>query len=441
MKDKTKKHIKRIMILLVVIGVLYGLAVGVGLIRLKLVYHALRHDGRPMTLEAIIPEEVADHENAALLYACAMSRLRAEPAGDESLMDHLWRLARKNQSEDPNQAVQQGLDQWLESDLWQEILPLVQQGTQRAGCRFDLDYYDGFDIKMSHLRGLRALQLLMARQAERLATQGQSEQAWQLVETMARFSEATIDEPLLVNQLVRIAQIDVVLETIQSLCQTSTPSAQQISALKELFVSFGSKEPMLTGLDGERLISDHCVFRPSDASQQWRFLELGKTSERLMLSFYKSLGKPLLLADQAYYLDVMQKVSRGYDRPYASLNKEDLDVTENPPRFFFLSQYVTPAFYNLYKRKTSVLSKLHVTSVGLDLIDHHRTTETYPGTLQDWPQESIRDPFTGVSLMYRKEASGFLLYSLGPDKKDDYGQVDPDDKQKGDIAWHYDRPK
>ena len=71
MKDKTKKRIKRLVVVLVVLGVIYGLAVAMGLVRLHNVYHDLRDDGRPMTLAEVIPEPVADQNNAALLYTSA----------------------------------------------------------------------------------------------------------------------------------------------------------------------------------------------------------------------------------------------------------------------------------------------------------------------------------------------------------------------------------
>lgn len=441
MKDKPKKRVKRAIVVFVVLGVIYGMAVGVGLIRLHYVYHALRDSGRPMTLEEIIPAPVADQNNAALLYQSAIARLKAEPANDESLMAHLTTLIKNIRKKDPNDSDQQEIDQWLDSDLLKEVFALVEQGTLRSGCRFDLDYEDGFDIQMSHLRGLRTLSYLMARQVKRLSSQKRIEQAWQLTETMARFAEAASDEPLLVNQLIRIQRINATLEAIWTLCETSAPSKQQIATFNTLFSSFASKQPLMKALDGDRLVCDHAIFRSSDPSQVRQLLEIKDTRWRLLFSAYTGLGKPLFLADHAYYLRVMNQVSRSFETPYFSRTQEDLNVTEDTPSYYLGSRMVLPPFYRIFYRHNDMLARLRITSTGLGLIEFHQKHGAYPDTLKDWPQETTADPFTHGPLMYRKESNGFLLYSLGPNKEDDYGQVNTKDDQEGDIAWQYSQPQ
>ncbi|NQV34026.1 MAG: hypothetical protein HQ515_15140 [Phycisphaeraceae bacterium] len=439
MKDKTKKRVKRAIVVFVVLSVIYGMAVGVGLIRLHNVYHDLSDNGRPTALEEIIPAHVFDQNNAALLYGSAIARLKAEPANDESLMKHLTTLIKQVRTEDPNESAQQEIDQWLDSDLMKEVFALVEQGTRRSGCRFDLDYEGGFAVQMSHLQGLRTLSRLMGRQVQRLASKGQVEQAWQLAETMARFAEATSDEPLLVNQLIRIQRIGATLEAIWTLCETSTPSKQQIATFNTLFSSFASKQPLMNALDGERLICDHTIFRSSDPSQVRQLLEIKDTRWRLLFSAYTGLGKPLFLADHAYYLRIMNQVSSSFETPYSSRTQEDLNVTEDTPSHYLASRMFLPPFYRIFYRHNDMLARLRITSTGLGLIEFRQEHGSYPDTLKDWPRETIADPFTHLPLMYRKESNGFLLYSLGPNKEDDYGQVNTKDDQKGDIAWQYSR--
>jgi hypothetical protein len=45
-----------------------------------------------------------------------------------------------------------------------------------------------------------------------------------------------------------------------------------------------------------------------------------------------------------------------------------------------------------------------------------------------------QDPFSEQSLRYRQEGEGFVLYSVGVNKQDDGGVVDPDDIWEGDIV-------
>ena len=79
----------------------------------------------------------------------------------------------------------------------------------------------------------------------------------------------------------------------------------------------------------------------------------------------------------------------------------------------------------------------------------------YPDTLNKLAPEFLDvipvDPFTGQALVYRKNETGFVLYSVGPDMKDDNGTPEPrktrksppksgnfvwdDEKAPHDIAW------
>jgi hypothetical protein len=60
--------------------------------------------------------------------------------------------------------------------------------------------------------------------------------------------------------------------------------------------------------------------------------------------------------------------------------------------------------------------------VALALKAYHREHGRYPDSLDPlenagWPLPA--DPFTGQPLQYRKQGSGFLLWSLGPNLIDD----------------------
>lgn len=433
MKEKAKKRIKRVIVALVVLGLIYGLALGYGWGRLLYAYHVLNHAGRPTSLDAIIPAPVADFDNAALLYTSAIARLKAEPVEGESLSDYLQSLFRQ----DPNEAVLQTIDQWLDSDLLKDVLDLIKQGTDRPACRFDLDYNDGFDIQMTYLKELKLMIQLMARQVERYASLGDYDQAWEQIRTMGKLAEAVRDEPFIVNQLVRTTQIKFTLNSIQSLAPHASPSQEQVTHILTLIEPFDSKDPLIKAIDGERLIFGRYFFDAHDFDRTYLTLGLTAPLERISMAMYLKLGKPVLLADQAYYLETMNKMSRYFQTPYYETTQADKDITENCPKIFFMTRMILPAFWRVHVLHACMLAKLHITRIGLLLIDQYQETSSWPDTLKALPQKDVIDPFTGAPLVYRREANGFLLYSLGINGKDDYGQVDLKDRDKGDIAWHY----
>jgi hypothetical protein len=73
--------------------------------------------------------------------------------------------------------------------------------------------------------------------------------------------------------------------------------------------------------------------------------------------------------------------------------------------------------------------------VGLALKLFKQKTGAYPETLDKLAPEFLDsipvDPFTGKALVYRKVDDGFLLYSLGQNRRNDGGK--PQDKSS--KAW------
>lgn len=72
----------------------------------------------------------------------------------------------------------------------------------------------------------------------------------------------------------------------------------------------------------------------------------------------------------------------------------------------------------------------HQTMLACDLDLHRLKSGSYPATLADLPSPAHTDPLHGSDFIYRREGDFFVLYSTGPDGKDD-GAV----KQKRKSSW------
>jgi hypothetical protein len=70
-----------------------------------------------------------------------------------------------------------------------------------------------------------------------------------------------------------------------------------------------------------------------------------------------------------------------------------------------------------------------VTLTGLRALQYRLAHGAFPASLVDISAQNLIDPFTGKSLNYRPEATGFRLYSTGEDQQDNGG--DP----RTDVAW------
>ncbi len=69
---------------------------------------------------------------------------------------------------------------------------------------------------------------------------------------------------------------------------------------------------------------------------------------------------------------------------------------------------------------------------------------SYPSSLAELKAKEnwnlgTEDPFSGKDFIYKRTGKGFLLYSVGPNLKDDGGvKCKQDSYRKGDIVWRTD---
>ena len=69
------------------------------------------------------------------------------------------------------------------------------------------------------------------------------------------------------------------------------------------------------------------------------------------------------------------------------------------------------------------------------VIDNTRTVPDSLDALESKLGQTIIDPFTGKPLLYKRTAKGYLLWSVGPNFKDDGGKAHPD-PWGADIVWY-----
>jgi len=263
MKKRTVKILTGIAIVVVVLGLIYAIAVSVSSAKLRRAYADLKKDGRPMEPADVIPPEVSDTENAALLYQSAALLLKAQPAPDNNLLKHLGDLSKTFIKEPLDSDKLAELKQLIGQDVVAQALSIVEQGTRRDSCRFDLDYDDGLNMLLSHLphiSDLRNLARILCAKAYLEAKTGNPDSAWDLILTQLKFADALRTEPILVSKVVRMAMIRLSCDTITKLCEIAPPNAQQSGDIQNLLKDLDDIQTLIHSIDAERLLIGEWVF-------------------------------------------------------------------------------------------------------------------------------------------------------------------------------------
>jgi len=461
MKKRTVKILKIIAVILIVLSLLYAIAVGVSAVKLTRVYADLRKDGRPMNQVDIIPKIVPDTENAALLYESAGLLLKAQPAPggnlleylgagssemgpkpttEGNLLEYLGGLSDKfiKESLDPDKLAE--LQQLFEQDVVTQALSIVEQGTQRPSCWFERDYKDGIYTLLPNLPNLREFSRILSAKAQLEARAGNLDKAWNIVRTHLKFADATLKEPILVTQLVRIASIKLACRTIQELCAIAPPNEQQYRGIQGHLTGFDDISPIVRAIDGERLLLGEWAFN-LPKNELYKVTHDNEDPEDISGIIYKLIilratFKPLFLADRAAYMRFMHKSIEYLENPHPNIRIDILG--ENIEKHHMLSKMLIFDMNRIKAFHREMITEVRITQVGLALLQHKQSRDVFPETLESLKLHNINDPFSEHSIRYKPQGQGFILYSIGPDQKDNDGSP-KQNKQKDDwdIVWSY----
>jgi hypothetical protein len=440
MKKRTVKILKGIAIILVVFGLIYAIAVSVSSAKLRRVYTDLEKDGRPIEPADVIPPEVPDTENAALLYESATLLLKAQPTPDENLLVDLGDISDKFLKDSLDSDKLGEFKQLIGQDVVTQALSIVAQGTRRDSCRFDHDYDDGLNMLLPHLSELRSLTRILCAKAYLEAKTGNPDTAWDLLLTQLKFADALRTEPVLVSKIVRIAMIRLSCDTIKKLCEIAPPNAQQSSDIQSLLKNFDDIKPLIHSIDAERLLVGEWVFNLTKDEMYKANLQHSDEDDTGLLPKLIIFGitfKPLFLADHAAYLRYMHDGTRFLERPYSPEQGEVMEQGVQKKRYI-VTRILTPALFRVKEIHCQMIAQLRIAQAGLALLQYKQNEDTFPATLDALKLQNINDPFSEGQLLYKTEGQNFILYSVGPDEKDNDGSSRQKKQEEDwDIAWHF----
>jgi len=321
-----------------------------------------------------------------------------------------------------------------------QALSMVEQGTQRDSCRYDLNYDDGLGIRLPHLHGLRNLIFIGCAKAYLEAKTGNPDSAWDLILTQLKFADALRTEPVLVSKVVRMGMIRLSCDTITKLCEIAPPNAQQSGDIQNLLKDLDDIQTLIHSIDAERLLIGEWVFNLTKDEMYKANLQNNQKDDAGLLHKLIIFGitfKPLFLADHAAYLRFMHEVVRFAERPYSREQADALEKGVQKKRYI-LTSILTPKIFRLKVIHCEMIAQLRIARAGLALLQHKQKQDALPATLEALKLQNINDPFSDGSLLYKAEGQGFILYSVGADQKDNGGSP-KQKKQKTDwdIVWSF----
>ncbi len=344
----------------------------------------------------------------------------------------------------------------------------LRQASRRPLSRFPLNYdsKNPFAILLPHLTMRKCAQILQLRTLAELEL-GQSEKALADIKLSLRVMDSIRSEPFLISHLVRMAELQILLQPVyEGLAKHQWSDAELVELDREL-----SKLDFLadcqSSMRGERnaaLAMIDSMRRNGNAYESLTIIQQIQGNDSTV-KFRKILGSVIFLATPHgwFWLNevaigdmhqrwTLQMNDRARQLFHPKLAREADDYLRHLPRrpWNLFAALIMPAITPMQQKFGYSQNAVNMARGACALERFRLAHKEYPNSL-DLLSPRFMDPVPhdvigGQPLKYRRTDDGrFALYSLGWNETDEGGKVGLDkkgslDMKTGDWVWEYPAP-
>lgn len=308
--------------------------------------------------------------------------------------------------------------------------------TNRA--RFDYAFHEGMQMKLPHLYQMGIAQQLLSLDLSSRLLRGDSEGAMLVIKTLLRMSELLATEPLYASVLRSLSTRSLACQGIERLLRQSALTDQQVVELLSDPI-FSKPDPDLrSAFHVERcivvsLLQKGTMVFVENLTSPSTFVK--KRDEiRFETFFAKALG--LVPRDSLRYLDRMDRFAALSELPFPTRGHEIMKwhgvvaqermTTNQLSLGWTMASRQADDFLRLLSRSVKVVALVRCTRLALRVEAHRSKEGRFPDSVEDLVQDQepslVQDPYSTKALRYRRERDGYLIYSLGPDFRDNRGE-------------------
>jgi len=412
---------------------------------------AIRQKGYPSSLGELDAwyVHIPDSQNAALILTNAFSQPALTNAftvvGDTNWVPARGHLIDKDRGAELSAVLTTN----------QTLLALFHSATALTNSRYPIDLNQRFQQLLPYLAKVKGSVQLLTAEALFDASNGDIEKALEALRAAGAVSDSLAEEPLLISQLVRYASWAIIWKRCELILNGAALSDPQLNTLQTLFQNAEKPNAMVRGLAGERA-SGLAVFMGSPDRMYVFGVDMNSPpalKDRLRTSLYIGLLKStgLLRKDRAFYLDVMATNIAAAEAPFPerlTLAQQANTAALSPPsKLMIFSRILLPALGRAMQRDGDHTARIRTAQTAIAVERFRRAhngklptnlNELVPTYLPSIP----RDPFDGQPLRFKRlNNSGYVVYSIGSDLRDDGGSEGDPKKQSSakDITFILER--
>jgi hypothetical protein len=393
-----------------------------------------RKVGLPVTPAEMAGPPVPVEENAAGHYQLAFERSAALDKDD--------RTFGTNYTFQNNSYLMKYRPDWLKkvpvgkegdravevSKAWAKVFEAVDLATSKPKLSYVRHWERGSMVLFPEYARMKELAKALCLDAELAARDQDTDRMMKRLREARQIGLHCYQEPTLIGLLVGIACESIADARAMNLAYQYREDASVVSRIREFFQEEVPMPDMRTAMKGESFLmagmSNELARSPTDLFGGGGGDDYSGVPDRAVMNLLKigwvrnTITARVIANERRAYLELPHD-SKNWKQVEPAMSRLDQAQSDNSP-MGQLASMLTPVFSQAGQSIGKVDVRRRHGVVVTRIMDIVRTTGSFPGMLPDMGPVGI-DPYSGKPFIYRKTADGFVLYSVGPDGKDDGG--------------------
>jgi hypothetical protein len=259
------------------------------------------------------------------------------------------------------------------------------------------------------------------------ANQGNTEEALKWVAVNMRLANDLTGDPLLIVGLVRVAVTSLALDSLERILHDRGLPENVPEELYQELAGLRDRENLVRFIDGERCFAAAYARTPGgNPLTRALYYTPGKTGLNRVTN---TLAEALLEEDYAKREALLA--------PLEEIGGKQGGITMP---WNMMVKITAPALLRAVESFERQIAIADLALIALSIKTYHRDTGNYPESLGELVPEYLdalpADAFSGEPYIYKADQGGFLLFSVGPNGKDDGGApLEGPGGIVGDIVW------
>lgn len=369
----------------------------------------MKAKGRPTSVQDLKSKSKPDARNAAVIYEGIFKQLGSGMDIDDPIFHHFMSQRKTDPSLWPEAHEAVG--------RYQQLIPLIEEAVSKDRCSFVHTWADDPDQEFMYTKHLRFLNRMLGAMSILDSRNGRIDESMHDIELGFQLSESLNQDPWIMAQLSRLSMIAQSGARLRDVANFESIDETDIQRFYNMLSRIDLQPGIEKAFDNEVAVGI-TTYNSFGA-------ELAPKGGYPIAEFMHIPHSDDLYKDELYYLKYMQICIDAIHSPYYRLKGKRVSMPKPPKSLIVLSDTMISLVEGIWWKRDMGTAEVSGSRILLALMAYRNRYGSYPASL-DQLRSKIRwvipeDPFAGKDFIYKTKGKGFLLYSLGPNLKDDSG--------------------